>query len=64
MNKTEKEKNENQKTFLGMPMSWDIKNLHKEIWNPEDETIFPPKKFGIGWSLNLHAVLKKARIIK
>ena len=62
---SEKEaENKPSKTFLGMPMQWDFKNLHKDIWNQQDNRVFPPKRFGIGWGLNFHALLKKARLIK
>ncbi len=57
---TEKE----QKTFLGMPMNWDLKNWHSTMWNPDDDDLFPPKSFGIGWTINFHAVLKKSGLIK
>ncbi len=52
------------KKFLGMPMRWDRKNMFKNIWNPEDERVFPPKYFGIGWSLNFHALLRKIGLVK
>lgn len=53
-----------QKTWAGMPVNWDWKNWHKDIWNPEDDQLFPPKRVGIGWGLNLHALLKKMRLLK
>lgn len=53
-----------QKTWLGMPVNWDYKNWHKGIWDPNDPTLFPPKRFGIGWTINFHELLKRARIIK
>ncbi len=52
------------KSFLGMPMQWDWKNLHKDIWNPKDKRVFPPKHFGIGWGFNVHALLSKSGVIK
>jgi uncharacterized membrane protein len=53
-----------QKTWAGMPVSWDTKNWYKGLWNPEDERLFPPKRVGIGWSFNFHALLKKLRILR
>lgn len=53
-------KNEPKKKFLGMPVQWDWRNVGADIWNPDDDRVFPPKRFGIGWSLNFHALLKKA----
>jgi len=50
-----------QQTFLGMPMSWefDMRKMARNYWNPEDERIFPPKVFGIGWDLNGHALMRR-----
>jgi hypothetical protein len=53
-----------QKTFLGMPMQWDFKNWNKDLWNSESDVLFPPKRFGIGWGCNFHAVFRKIGIIK
>jgi hypothetical protein len=54
----------NVKQFLGMPMRWEPKNLFKNIWNENDDRVFPPKHFGIGWSLNLHALSREVGLIK
>lgn len=62
MKKNDEDKN--LEKFLGVPMRWDRKNMFKNLWNSEDDRIFPPKYFGIGWSLNLHALLKSAGFIK
>lgn len=53
-----------QKTFLGMPMNWDYKNIFGNIWNKNSDVIFPPKTFGIGWNVNFHALLKATGVIK
>jgi hypothetical protein len=45
-------------TFLGMPMRWELHNLFKNLWNEDEPRIFPPRYFGIGWDLNLHALAK------
>jgi peroxiredoxin len=52
------------KTFLGIPMRWDAKNAFKGLWDQDDERLFTPKHFGIGWSLNFHALFKSAGIIQ
>jgi len=57
-----KEKTKN--TFLGMPMMWDRKNPFRNLWNADSDELFPPKSFGIGWTINFHAVARKAGIIK
>lgn len=51
------------KKLMGLPMRWDRKNAFKNIWNSDDDRIFPPKYFGIGWSMNFHALLKSAGLI-
>jgi uncharacterized membrane protein len=61
---SQKQNKAEQKTFLGMPMNWDLKNWHSAMWNPDDDNLFPPKAFGIGWTINFHAVLKKAHLLK
>lgn len=52
------------KTFLGMPMNWDRKNIFKNYWNPSEDRIFPPKSFGVGWDINFYALLKECGILK
>jgi len=52
------------KTFLKMPMRWERENIFKNLWNQDDDRIFPPKYFGIGWDLNFHALIKKTGLIK
>ena len=62
-----KNKNDNsekiQKTFLGMPMNWESEKIFKTIWNKEDDRLFPPKAFGIGWTFNFNAVGRKVGLI-
>lgn len=57
------QKEEEQKEFLGMPMNWDSKNMFKNFWNTERNDIFPPKRFGIGWDINFHALFKSIGVI-
>lgn len=56
-------KNE-QETFLGMPMNWNSKMIFKTLWNKDDDRLFPPKNFGVGWTVNLYAVGRKLGLIK
>lgn len=51
-------------SFMGLPMHSDHMNVHKDFWNSQDERVFPLKRFGIGWGLNFHGLLKKAQMIK
>ena len=61
----EQKQQQEQQTFLGMPMNWewDMPRMLRNYWNPEDERIFPPKVFGIGWDLNGHALLRRLAVI-
>ena len=47
-----------------MSWEWDTKKAFQAMWNAGDDRLFPPKTFGIGWTINLHAVLRKAGVIK
>ena len=64
-NKNDKNGNidEDIKLFLAMPMRWEARNIFKSIWNPKDDRVFPPKYFGIGWSLNFHPLLSQIGLI-
>jgi uncharacterized membrane protein len=53
-----------QKMSAGMPVNWDWKNWYKGILNSEDDKLFPPKRVGVGWTINFHALLKRTRILK
>ena len=48
----------------GMPVSWDWQNWYKGMWNAEDHRLFPPKRVGIGWTLNFREVLRRLRVAK
>lgn len=58
------EKKSKQKKILGMPVNWDRKNIFKNLWNPKSDELFPPKSFGIGWTINFHALLRSVGLIK
>lgn len=53
-----------QRTVLGIPVSWNRQNPFKTLWNPEDDRLFPPKSFGIGWTINFHSALRRLGVIK
>ena len=40
-----------------------IQRLKAGYWNPDSTDIFSPEVCGIGWAINLYAVLEKMRII-
>lgn len=60
----QKKEDERKKEFLGMPMNWEANKIGKTLWNKESDELFPPKAFGIGWTINFHAVFKKIGLIK
>jgi len=40
-----------------------IERLKETYWNPDDSRIFTPEVIGIGWAINLYALLDKMRLI-
>ena len=40
-----------------------LERLKQAFWNDEDDRIFTPEPFGIGWAVNLHSLLHRLRII-
>jgi uncharacterized membrane protein len=52
-----------QRTFAGIPFNWDLKNWYKGMWNPDDHRLFPPKRVGIGWTINLREVLRRLHVM-
>jgi hypothetical protein len=46
-----------------MPVSWDWRNWYKGMWDPEDRRLFPPKRFGIGWTFNFRELLRRLRVV-
>jgi hypothetical protein len=52
-------------TFLGMPMSWDwdLNKIMRNYWNPDDDRVFPPKVFGIGWDVNFYQVYRRMGVL-
>lgn len=59
-----KKKKPKQKTWFGMPVDWDTQKPFKNLWNKEDDRILLPKGFGVGWTINLHAVLKSVGLVR
>ena len=48
-----------QRSFLGMPDNWDLKNWYKGMWNADDHRLFPPRRVGLGWTINFREVLRR-----
>jgi uncharacterized membrane protein len=49
---------------LGMPVNWDWQNWNKGFWNAADHRLFPPKRIGIGWTINFREALRRMRIVR
>ena len=51
-------------TFMGVPFEFrppTARRLRERWWNADDRRIFTPHVFGVGWSLNLHRLLRRGR---
>jgi hypothetical protein len=51
--------------FFGVPFEFRVPNgqrLRERWWNSEDDRIFTPHVFGVGWSLNVYQVLSRLGI--
>ena len=59
-------KQQQPQTFFGVPMSWEwnVPKMLRNVWNPDDERVFPPKVFGIGWDVNGHALMRRLGVIR
>ena len=58
-----------QKRFLGLPMAWDFTGLRPRrivgrLWNAQEDRILVPKPFGVGWSVNFHALGRRLGLIR
>jgi hypothetical protein len=40
-----------------------VERLRESFWNPDSNDIFTPGFWGIGWSVNLLAILERMRIV-
>ena len=41
-----------------------IKRLKESYWNPYESRVFAPPVFGIGWAINLYALLEDLRLLE
>jgi len=54
-------------TFLGVPYDWrrpTWERVKSRWWNANDDRVFTPKSFGWGFDINVHAVLRRLRLIR
>lgn len=65
MNDNRQQQQQQPQTFLGMPMNWewDLRKMARNYWNPDDDRLFPPKVFGVGWDLNGHALFRRLGVL-
>jgi hypothetical protein len=52
--------------ILGVPYDYRIPTVARvraSLWNPEDERIIVPLVFGIGWTLNLYQLKRRAQLL-
>lgn len=50
--------------FLNMPYDFrapSVDRIKDRMWNEDDDRIFMPSIFGVGWTLNLFQVVEKFR---
>ena len=53
--------------FVGVPFEFrvpTVRRVRERWWNPADGRMLTPHVFGVGWSLNLHMVLKRLGLLK
>ena len=53
--------------FLGLPYDWrrpTWQRFTSRVWNPDDGRLFAPKSFGWGLTLNVHALLRRLRVLR
>ncbi len=54
--------NQSHGRFLGVPFEFRLPTLRrvkKRWWNPEDERVFTPHVFGVGWSINIPQAMNR-----
>jgi uncharacterized membrane protein len=52
------------KTVMGIPVNFDWRNWNRGFWNADDHRLFPPKRVGVGWTINLREVLYRLGLIQ
>ena len=51
-------------TVFSIPYDFRVPTFERikdSMWNPEDERLFTPRPFGVGWSLNIARLLQMVR---
>jgi uncharacterized membrane protein len=64
MSNSERDPNRgSERTWASIPVNWDWRNWNKGFWNADDYRLFPPKRVGIGWTINLRELLRRLRVL-
>lgn len=53
-------------SIVGVPYDFRIPTLSRVLarwWNPDDERIFTPDVFGVGWSINLYQLRRQVLLL-
>lgn len=53
--------------FLRVPFEFrrpTVQRIRSRWWNPDDESIFTPHVFGVGWSINVYQVGKRLGLLR
>jgi hypothetical protein len=51
---------------LGFPYDFrmpTVERLKARVWNPDDERILVPHVFGVGWTVNLYQLKRRAQLL-
>ncbi len=54
-------------TFLKVPYEFRVPTMDRirsRWWNPDDNKVFTPRVFGVGWTINFHRVLRLLGLVK
>lgn len=61
MAKKKFEQDHDVKRWWIFPYRWNLRSIFKDVWNPNEPRILPPKQFGVGWGINFCAIMKKLK---
>ena len=53
-------------SFLGVPFEFRLptpKRLQERLWNSSEKRLLTPHVFGVGWSLNVHGLLRRLGLL-
>lgn len=50
--------------FLGLPVRFDAVHAFDNFWSRDNDSIFLPTNFGIGWDVNFRAIAKHLGLVR